>query len=112
VLKVGEGHPDCVDIIVQRTIDLVVSTPSSGAKKKQLPTPPLPAAAVERGVRLPWSKRRSAGYRIRTAALEYHIPYITALVSLRAAVAAIRSLRSGPLPVRELSSVSKNRAKV
>jgi len=39
----------------------------------------------------------------------YHIPYITALVSLRATVAAIRSLHSGSLPVRELSSVSGNR---
>ena len=39
----------------------------------------------------------------------YHIPYTTALVSLRATVAAIRSLHSGSMPVRELSSVSGNR---
>jgi len=106
VLKVGEGRPDCVDVIAQGKVDLVVNTPSSEKSKKRIPAPPLPAAAEERGVRLPWAQRRSAGYRIRTAALEYHIPYITALVSLRAVVAAIRSLRSGSMPVRELGSMA------
>jgi carbamoyl-phosphate synthase large subunit len=108
VLKVGEGRPDCVDIIVQGKIDLVVNTPSAdGQERQQLPAPPLPATAQERGVRLPWAQRRSAGYRIRTAALECHVPYITTLVALRATVAAIRALRPGHVAVKELSNVSK-----
>jgi carbamoyl-phosphate synthase large subunit len=102
VLKVGEGRPDCVDVIVQGKIDLVVNTPSADGQERQRSAPPLPATARERGVRLPWAQRRSAGYRIRTAALECHVPYITTPVALRATVAAIRSLRPGHVSVREL----------
>lgn len=43
---------------------------------------------------------------MRTEALKYHVPYITTLAALRAAVAAIRSLRSGRLPARALNTVS------
>jgi carbamoyl-phosphate synthase large subunit len=107
VLKVDEGRPDCVDIIIQGNIDLVVNTPSADGQRKRIPAPPLPATAQERGVRLPWAQRRSAGYRIRTAALECHVPYITTPVALRATVAAIRSLRPGRVSVRELGNVSK-----
>ena len=96
-----------MDIIVQGKIDLVVNTPSADVQGKQRPAPPLPATAQERGVRLPWAQRRSAGYRIRTAALEYHVPYITTPVALRATVAAIRSLRPGHVSVKKLGSVSK-----
>jgi carbamoyl-phosphate synthase large subunit len=102
VLKVGEGRPDVVDLIAQGKVSLVVNTPSSNGSRERQPAPPLPVTARERGVRLPWAKRRSVGYRIRTATLEYHVPYVTTLVALRAAVAGIRSLRSGRLPVRPL----------
>jgi carbamoyl-phosphate synthase large subunit len=112
VLKVGEGRPDVVDLIAQGKVSLVVNTPSSDGSREQLPAPPLPATARERGVRLPWAKRRSVGYRIRTAALEYHIPYVTTLVALRAAVAGIRSLRSGRLPVRALDDIAGGRLEV
>jgi carbamoyl-phosphate synthase large subunit len=105
VLKVGEGRPDCVDVIAQGKIDLVVNTPSSNRSGERLLAPPLPATAEERGLPLPLVGRRTAGYLIRTAALDYHVPYITALVSLRATVAAIRSLRSGRLPVRALDGI-------
>jgi carbamoyl-phosphate synthase large subunit len=106
-LKVGEGRPDCVDIIAQGKIDLVVNTPSTDRQERQLPAPPLPATAKERGVRLPWAQTRSAGYRIRTAALECHVPYITTPVALRATVAAIRSLHTGRVSVRALDSISR-----
>jgi len=105
-LKVGEGRPDCVDLISQKRVALVVNTPSLEEQERRASAPPLPAAAEERGVRLPWAERRSVGYRIRTAALEYHVPYVTTLVALRAAAAAIRSLRSGRLPVRALEDIS------
>jgi carbamoyl-phosphate synthase large subunit len=66
----------------------------------------VPAAAQERGLPLPLPGKRSVGYRIRTAALDHHVPYVTTLVALRATVAAIRALHSGTLPVRALGEVT------
>ena len=51
----------------------------------------------------PWQGARSAGYRIRAAALQYHIPYVTTLVALRTTIASIRYLRAGALPVQTLT---------
>jgi len=102
VHKVGEGRPDCVDVIAQGRVQLVVNTPSAARSDKRILDAPLPASAAERGVPLPWQGARTAGYRIRAAALQYHIPYVTTLVALRTAVAAIRFLRHGTLPVRAL----------
>jgi len=102
VHKVGEGRPDCVDVIAQGRVQLVVNTPSAVRSEKRILDAPLPASAPERGVPLPWQGVRTAGYRIRAAALQYHIPYVTTLVALRTAVAAIRFLRHGTLPVRIL----------
>ncbi|MGC9393927.1 MAG: carbamoyl-phosphate synthase large subunit [Anaerolineae bacterium] len=102
VHKVGEGRPDCVDVIAQGRVQLVVNTPSAARSDKRILDAPLPASVAERGVPLPWQGARTAGYRIRAAALQYHIPYVTTLVALRTAVAAIRFLRSGTLPVRAL----------
>jgi carbamoyl-phosphate synthase large subunit len=105
VHKVGEGRPDCVDVIAQGRVQLVVNTPSAARSDKRILDAPLPASAAERGVPLPWQGARTAGYRIRAAALQYHIPYVTTLVALRTAVAAIRFLRHGTLPVRALGLV-------
>jgi carbamoyl-phosphate synthase large subunit len=107
VPKVGEGRPDVVDLIVQGKVNLVVNTPSSGHQKDyQQVVPPLPTTAEKRGIPLPLEGRRSVGYRIRTAALDYQVPYVTTLVALRATVAAIRSIRGGRLPVRALGTIT------
>jgi len=127
VPKVGEGRPDVVDLIAQGQVHLVVDTPSSGrtaaadklhprGNERQRTAIPLPATAKERGLPLPlegrWIRirsririRRTVGYCVRTAALNYHVPYVTTLVALRATVAAIRSLRSERLPVRALNDI-------
>ncbi len=105
VHKVGEGRPDCVDVIAQGRVQLVVNTPSAARSDKRILDAPLPVSAPERGVPLPWQGARTAGYRIRAAALQYHIPYVTTLVALRTAVTAIRFLRHGTLPVRALGVV-------
>lgn len=102
VPKVGEGRPDCVDVIVQGRINLVVNTPSVGGEEHREPTFPLPANAPVRGSLLALAGSRSVGQRIRVAALDHHVPYVTTLVALRATVAAIRFLRAGRLPVRAL----------
>jgi len=106
VLKVGEGRPNVVDLIAQGRIGLIINTPSAEEKAIHPAGPPLPSSAVERGQPLPTHTLRTVGYKIRTAALDYHVPYVTTLVALRATVAAIRSLRSGQLPVRTLNDVT------
>jgi carbamoyl-phosphate synthase large subunit len=106
VLKVGEGRPDVVDLVAQGKVGLVANTPSSGQARYRQTAPPLPRSAETRGVPLSLDGRRTVGYRIRKAALDYHVPYVTTLVALRAAVAAIRSLRAGSLPVQALAEIS------
>jgi carbamoyl-phosphate synthase large subunit len=105
VAKVGEGRPDCVDLITQGHIDLVVNTPSSTQAQRVVSDQPIPVRAQERGLPLPLQGKRTVGYQIRTAALDHHVPYVTSLVALQAAVAAIKSLRSGELPVRALQEI-------
>ena len=105
VPKVGEGRPDVVDLIAQGRVTMVVNTPSSEHDQHQHADPPLPASAARRGVPLALDRKRTVGYRIREAALNYHVPYVTTLVALRAAVAAIRSLRAGRLPVQALNEI-------
>jgi carbamoyl-phosphate synthase large subunit len=107
VLKVGEGRPDVTDLIAQGRTSLVVNTPSTGKSRDWQPAPPLPATAEERGIPLSLERRHSVGHRIRTTALRHHVPYVTTLAALRTAVAAIRSLRSGHLPVRALNASSR-----
>ncbi|MDF1512401.1 MAG: carbamoyl-phosphate synthase large subunit [Anaerolineae bacterium] len=103
VYKVGAGRPDCVDLIAQGHISFVVNTPTTESDRQPLALPDLPPTAPARSTSLPWQGARSAGYRIRAAALQYHIPYVTTLVALRTTVASIRYLRAGLLPVRKLS---------
>lgn len=62
----------------------------------------LPTGAEARDERLDLQRKRTVGYRIRTAALEHQIPYVTTLVALRAAVAAIRSARESELHIYRL----------
>jgi len=109
VLKVGEGRPDCVDIIAQDRVHLVVNTPSSMDRAGRTHDLPVPASAGRRGVSLPWRAARTSGYRIRTTALEHHVPYVTTLVALRATVAAIRYITSQSLTVSRLGEVLDGR---
>ena len=106
VLKVGEGRPDVVDVIAQGSIHLIINTPSASDKIGVSQEAPLPAGAIERGLSLRVESQRTVGYRIRTAALDYHVPYVTTLVALRATVAAIRALRAGPMDVLTLADVT------
>jgi len=86
VAKCGEGRPDVVDLISDSEISLVICTPSGGLVRGVLTDP------VE----------RSSGFRMRVAALEHHVPYMTNVLTLRAAVAAIRTQRNGRPPVQRL----------
>lgn len=102
VQKVGQGRPDVVDLIAQSKVDLVVNTPSSDKRSNQKLAFPLPDTAEQRGLHLLMEGQHTVGHRIRAAALEHHIPYVTNLVTIRATVAAMHTLRSGRLPIRAL----------
>lgn len=99
VLRVGEGRPDVVDLINQGNVCLIVNTPSTGVAGNSIPQPRLPADATRRGLALPVAGKRTVGFRIRTAARDNHVPYVTRLVPLRATVAAIRALQKRRLPL-------------
>ncbi|TET49916.1 MAG: hypothetical protein E3J64_08885, partial [Anaerolineales bacterium] len=105
VHKVGEGRPDVADLIAQGKVGLVVNTPSAVRGDRRPPAATVPSGAEERGVALPLAGKRTVGYRIRTAALDYHVPYVTTLVALRATVAAVRALHAGRLPIRALGEI-------
>jgi len=75
--KVREGHPDCVDRILDGGIHLVINTTSGAAAIKD-------------------------SFPIRRNALLRGIPYYTTLSAASAAVGAIAELRAGKMRVRSL----------
>ncbi len=79
VAKVGEGKPDVVDLMKQRSLSLVINTPSG-------------------------KRSRADGYAIRRTALELSIPCITNLYSAGAAVHAIAVLQGASMGVKSLQA--------
>ena len=79
VAKVGEGKPDVVDLMKQRTLSLVINTPSG-------------------------KRSRADGYAIRRTALEQNVPCITNLHSAGAAVHAIAVLQGASMGVKSLQA--------
>ena len=79
VAKVGEGKPDVVDLMKQRTLSLVINTPSG-------------------------KRSRADGYAIRRIALELNIATITNIHSADAAVHAIAVLQGASMGVKPLQA--------
>ncbi len=77
VLKVHEGHPNIVDYIRHKRVDLIINTPMG------------------------FHARRSDD-DIRTETIRAHIPYTTTTSAASAAVEAIKYIQSGRYVVREL----------
>jgi len=102
VAKVGEGRPDVVDRITQGEIRLVINTPSAGLIRDPVPAPVAPTSIEDRALHAPALGERSSGFRMRVAALENHVPYMTNVLTLRAAVAAIRAQRAGSISIQRL----------
>ncbi len=69
VLKISEGRPHVVDLIMNRQIHLIINTPSG-------------------------KRERSDAYFIRRAAVQFKVPYTTTLRGGYAILTAIESLRS------------------
>ncbi len=68
VLKVSEGRPNVVDLIMNREIDLIINTPTG-------------------------KRERSDAYYIRRSAVQYNIPYTTTVRGGYAVLEAIKSIR-------------------
>ncbi len=102
VSKVGEVQPNVVDRITQGDIDLVINTPSTGLIRDPIAPKMKPSDKGPGGAS---AMQRRSGYLMRVAALEHHIPYITNILTLRAAVSAIRSQRSDGVFVHRLGEL-------
>jgi carbamoyl-phosphate synthase large subunit len=83
VAKIGEGKPDVVDLLKQRSLSLVINTPSG-------------------------KRARADGYSIRRSALELDIPCITNIRSVNAAVHAISVLQGATMSVKPLQEHYKS----
>lgn len=71
VYKIGEGHPDVVDLIKEGKIDLVINTPTRGK-------------VPERN-----------GFQMRRAAVEFRVPCLTSLDLARSVLDMVRRRRAG-----------------
>ncbi len=80
IAKIGEGRPDCLDVIKNREVSLVVNTPSGRRDA------------------------RADDCRIRQSAIKYRLPYLTTIAAVRAAAEGIAAAMSGKGEVRSLQS--------
>ncbi|WP_324715687.1 carbamoyl-phosphate synthase large subunit [Carboxydochorda subterranea] len=74
VHKIGEGHPDVVDLVRAGQVDLVVNTPTRG--------------------RIP----QRSGFKLRRAAVEFKVPCFTSLDLAGALAEALVALQAGEVP--------------
>ena len=78
VAKIGEGRPDCLDIIKNREVSLIVNTPSGRRDA------------------------RADDSRIRQNAIKYKVPYLTTLAAACAAAEGIAAAMNGQGEVKSL----------
>jgi carbamoyl-phosphate synthase large subunit len=83
VAKIGDGKPDVVDLLKQRTLSLIINTPSG-------------------------KRAQTDGYAIRRTALELDIPCISNIRSVNAAIHAISVLKGANLGVKSLQEHYKS----
>jgi carbamoyl-phosphate synthase large subunit len=80
VRKIHEGRPNCLDLLANGEIALIINTPSGKG------------ARTDEG-------------RIRAVAVSHGVPCITTISAARAAVAALERLRRGELEVYALQDL-------
>ncbi len=80
VAKIGEGRPDCLDVIKNREVSLIVNTPSGRRDS------------------------RADDCRIRQSAIKYKVPYLTTIAAACAAAEGIAAAMNGKGEVRSLQS--------
>ena len=78
IAKIGEGRPDCLDMIKNREVSLIINTPSGRRDA------------------------RADDCRIRQNAIKYKVPYLTTLAAARAASEGIEAAFGGQGEVKSL----------
>jgi carbamoyl-phosphate synthase large subunit len=78
ILKVHEGNPNILDRLRKNEVELVINTPTSKTRS------------------------RHDGSRIRRAAVDNNVPYITTVEGSRAAATAIRSAQEKKFTIRKI----------
>jgi carbamoyl-phosphate synthase large subunit len=84
VKKVSEGSPNVLDLMMERSVDLIITTPTEG--------------------KVPYSD----GFYIRRYAVDLSVPYITTITGATAAAHAIESIKSGEISIRSLDEYHKD----
>lgn len=77
--KVSDGSPHIVDKIREDEVDLIINTPTSGKKPKR------------------------DGYKIRRAAVDLKVPYITNIQAAKAATDAIEAINKGEIITKSIN---------
>jgi len=76
VLKISEGTPNILNLMIEKDIDLIINTPTVGKKPKR------------------------DGYMIRCSAVDLDVPYITTIAGAQATVNAIDQVRNREIKVK------------
>lgn len=82
VLKIAEGRPNVVDVIVNKQVNFIINTPSG-------------------------AKSRKDGYQIRRNAIMYGIPIVTTLAAAKASIHGIKSKNKSDWSVFSLQEYYK-----
>ncbi|MGM0771141.1 MAG: carbamoyl-phosphate synthase large subunit [Halobacteriota archaeon] len=82
VMKVHEGSPNVIDMMRRDEVALIVNTPTGRQSRKD-------------------------GYRIRRAAVDFKVPYITTIQAAKAAADAIVSMQKGDLTIKSINEYHK-----
>ncbi|MFN2463911.1 MAG: carbamoyl-phosphate synthase large subunit [Candidatus Dormibacteria bacterium] len=95
VAKIGEGHPDVLNLITGGTVDLVINTISSGSEAAVPGVTPngRPPRPLADEAEFPVAIRD--GFEIRRAAVERRIPCLTSLDTAAALVESLNMLALG-----------------
>ncbi|MDI6654393.1 MAG: carbamoyl-phosphate synthase large subunit, partial [Candidatus Hydrothermarchaeota archaeon] len=79
VKKISDGSPNILDRMTERSVDLIINTPTAG--------------------KIPYTD----GFYIRRYAVDLNIPYITTITGAEVAVKAIESIAKGEITIRSLN---------
>jgi carbamoyl-phosphate synthase large subunit len=85
IKKVHDGSPNVIDMMRRDEVDLVINTPTNKLSRKD-------------------------GSRIRRAAVDFRVPYITTIQAAVAASNAITSMKSGESTVKSINEYHKEMA--
>jgi carbamoyl-phosphate synthase large subunit len=78
ISKVHEGSPNVIDLMRRGKVDLIINTPTSKMARKD-------------------------GSRIRRAAIDYDVPYLTTIQAVRASADAINAMGKKKMSIRSLN---------